>query len=980
MMVNSPQQGRLGAHASQLIDRDKMVAFEFDGWPVKANEGDTIASALFGAGFKTISRSFKYHRARGLLCVAGRCANCMVTVDGVPNVRACTVPARSGMQVRHQNAWPSLDNDFLSVLDRLDRLLPVGFYYKALHRPRLLWRLASPIIRRIAGLGAVDINSISDSRYHHENRHADVAVVGGGPAGMSAALVAACSGARVVLIDDQPSLGGHLRYDARTYPDQPGGVPAGPGFEVAAHLIESVRLAEGIEVLSGAIAFGLYEGNLLGILCDDRMVRLRAGRIVVAAGSYEVPLTFDRNDLPGVMLSTGVQRLIHMYAIKPGSMALVATCNDQGYYTALDLLAADVRIAAVVDSRPNIPDGLEAAATLQSLGIPVLPSYALTRAEGRQKVVGAVAARFEAGQPTTESREFDCDIIAMSGGFQPAGSLVHQAGGKMAYDESLDETVPEELPSTVYAAGEVTGIHDLPASILQGRLAGLEAIESLGRTSSAPDADADEIRRELEAVEAEYRSAVGAAPPPVELGHGAKQFVCFCEDVTARDITRAMDEGFEDVQTLKRYTTSTMGPCQGKMCLKAFTGICTQRTGLSAEETGAVTSRPPVQPVPLGALAGPAHMPIKRTPMDRKHRELGARIVDLGPWQRPYSYIAPQDECLAVRQRVGIIDVSTLGKLDVRGRDAPALLDKVYTHHFSNLRVGRIRYGILCADNGAILDDGTVTRLAEDRYFVTTTTGNVELMEEWFKWWTAGTGMCAHVTNVTSAFAAINVAGPRARDTLGKLTDVDLSPDAFRYMRSAQGAVAGVPATFLRIGFVGETGWELHFPAEYGEHMWDALMDAGEEYGVAPFGVEAQRILRLEKGHLIVGQDTDAVSNPLEGDMAWAVRFDKEDFIGRGGLVAARDRGLRDKLVGFVMRRGAVPQDGAAVVAGRVPIGRVTSSRMSPTLDKGFGLAWVPVELAEEGQVIDITVDGGIATADITLQPIYDPDGKRLRE
>ena len=977
MMINSPQQGRLGAHESQLIDRTRMVAFDFDGWPVKANEGDTIASALYGAGIRTLSRSFKYHRARGLLCVAGRCANCMVTVDGVPNVRACTVPARSGMQVRHQNAWPSLDYDFMSILDRLDRFLPVGFYYKSLHRPKLLWRLASPIVRRIAGLGTVDIESVSDSHYRHENRHVDVAVVGGGPAGMSAALAAACSGARVVIIDDQPSMGGHLRYDDRAYPDLPG-VSGSVGYKIAAQLRESVSSAEGIEVLSGATAFGLYEGNLLAVLCDDRMVRLRAQRIVVATGSYEVPLTFDRNDLPGVMLSTGIQRLIHLYGIKPGSTALVAACNDQGYYAALDLLGAGVRIAAVADSRHRFPQGLEAASTLQSQGVLVLPSYALTRAEGRQKVVGGVVARFEDGQPTTEAREFDCDIIAMSGGFQPASSLLQQAGCGMSYDASLDESVPRDLPSTVYAAGEVTGIHDLGASVLQGRLAGLEAVESLGRASSA--GDSGDVRREVDAAEAEYRSKVSAASPPVEFGHGAKQFVCFCEDVTARDLAQAVDEGFEDIQTLKRYSTTTMGPCQGKMCQKAFTGICARRTGRSIGETGGITSRPPVQPVPLSALAGPAHMPMKRTPLDRKHRELGARMVELGPWQRPYSYGVPQDECLAVRQRVGIIDVSTLGKLDVRGRDAPALLGKVYTHHFSNLRVGRIRYGILCADDGTILDDGTVTRLADDHYFVTTTTGNVELIEEWFKWWMAGTGMCAHVTNVTSAFAAINVAGPRARDTLTKLTDVDLSPGAFRYMRSARGDVAGVPAIFLRIGFVGEAGWEVHFPAEYGEHMWDALMDAGEEYGVSPFGVEAQRILRLEKKHIIVGQDTDAVSNPLEADMGWAVRFDKEDFIGRGGLAGVRDRGMRNKLVGFVMRRDQVPPDGAAVVAGRVPIGRVTSSRLSPTLGKGFGLAWVPVELAEEGEVVDITVDGGTAMADITLQPIYDLEGKRLRE
>ena len=978
MMINSPQRNRLGPHESQTIDRTRMVAFEFDGWPVKANEGDTIGSALHGAGVKTVSRSFKYHRARGLLCVAGRCANCMVTVDGVPNVRACTVPARSGMQVRSQNAWPSLDNDFLSILDRLDRLMPVGFYYKTFHRPRLLWKLASPIIRRVAGLGRVDPDAVSDTHYRHENMHADVAVVGGGPAGMSAALSAACSGSRVVLIDDQPSLGGHLRFDVRTHSDLPD-MPRSAGYEVASQLSRSVDAAEGIEVLSGATAFGLYEGNLLGVLCNDRIVRLRARRVVVATGSYEVPLTFDRNDLPGVMLTTGVQRLVHLYGIKPGKTALVATSNDQGYRAAQDLLDAGVRITALVDSRPDVPEGLDAAMALQSQGVPILPSYVMSRAEGGSKVAGGVAVRFEDGRPATESREFDCDLIAVSGGFQPAGSLLHQAGAGTSYDAALNESVPADLPSTVYAAGEVTGLHDLRTATLQGKLAGLEAVESMGRTSS--DGDATTVRADLDAVEADYRSRANGASAPVELKHGAKQFVCFCEDVTARDIAHAVDEGFDDIQTLKRYTTATMGPCQGKMCAKAFAGICTQRTDRSLDETGATTSRPPVQPVPLGALAGPSHMPLKRTSLDRKHKELGARMVDLGPWQRPYSYGSPQDECLAVRERVGIIDVGTLGKLDVRGRDAGALLDKLYTHHFSNLPMGRIRYGILCADNGTVLDDGTVTRLADDHYFVTTTTGNVELMEEWFKWWMAGTGMCAHVTNVTSAFGAINVAGPRARETLSKLTDVDLSPDGFRYMRSARGDVAGVPTTFLRIGFVGETGWELHFPTGYGEHVWDALMEAGEEHGVAPFGVQAQRILRLEKKHLIVSQDTDAVSNPLDSDMDWAVRFDKEDFIGRGGLAAARDRGLREKLVGFVMRRaGQLPRDGAAVVAGAVPIGRVTSSRLSPTLGKGFGLAWVPIELAEEGAAVDIRVDGEPARADITLKPVYDPEGRRLRE
>ena len=356
---------------------------------------------------------------------------------------------------------------------------------------------------------------------------------------------------------------------------------------------------------------------------------------------------------------------------------------------------------------------------------------------------------------------------------------------------------------------------------------------------------------------------------------GAKQFVCFCEDVTARDITAGVDEGFEDIQTLKRYSTVTMGPCQGKMCHKTFVDIAAQHSGQRVADLGSTTSRPPIKPVSLGTLAGPIHRPTKLTPMDQKHRELGAEMIDSNIWQRPRLYGSAQEEAHAVRNGVGIIDVSTLGKLEVQGKDAPVLLDRLYTHYFSNLRIGRVRYGVLCADNGTIMDDGTVARLAEDRYFVTTSTASVESIEEWFKWWMAGEKICAHVTNVTSGYGVINVAGPRARETLEKLTDLDLSTDGFRYMRVKNGDVAGVQTLMLRIGFVGETGWELHFPAEYGEFMWDSIMDAGKDYGIAPFGTETQRILRLEKIHIIPNQDTDMVSNPIDSGMEWVVKFEK---------------------------------------------------------------------------------------------------------
>ena len=750
------------------------------------------------------------------------------------------------------------------------------------------------------------------------------------------------------------------------------------GYEIAGKLAADAEGSPNLEVISGATAFGLYEGNLLGVVQGRRTIRLRSKRTIIASGCHEVPLVFQGNDLPGVTLSTGVRRLMHLYGVRPGTRVMIVTSNDHGYELASELLQADISVAAIADSSERPSRSPKRVEELRSQGVTILHSHTIVEAKGANRVREATVISLKDGL----ERSFSCDLVCIATGFDPTASLLQQGGCRLAYDDLFGESVPQEMPPTVYAAGDVTGVHDLQASLLQGRIAGMEAALSLLDPGgvTATGARLESYRTELVERETRYSEHIQIGPPPVSPGMAKKKFVCVCEDVTQKDLHDAIAEGFDEMQTLKRYSTLSMGPCQGKMCLKASIGICAEQTGRSIGEMGTTTPRPPIHPVPLGALAGPSHMPIKRTPLDRKHREHEARMMDLGPWKRPHSYGSPQEECNAVRQRVGIIDVSTLGKLDVQGSDAPALLDKVYTHVFSDLQVGRIRYGLLCSDSGVIMDDGTVTRLAEDRYFITTTTGNTEMIEEWLKWWSAGTGWCVHVTNVTPGYAAINVAGPRARDTLSVLTELDLSPDSFRYMRSATGEVAGVPCLLLRIGFVGETGWEIHFPAEYGEYMWDALMEAGREYGIAPFGVEAQRILRLEKKHIIVGQDTDAISNPLEGDMSWVAKFEKGDFIGRHALQAVLDRGLRDKLVGFVMQDASVPDEGVPVVADGRPVGRVTSSRLSPSLGRGIGFVWVPVELSEDGREIHIQIDGKAVQARVQSAPFYDPEGKRLRE
>lgn len=897
----SSNHSRLEPQSGEAIDRSVPVEFEFDGGRVRGFQGDTVASALYAQGTRVFSRSFKYHRPRGLLCCSGNCPNCLVTVGDEPNVRACTRPVEPGLQVRSQNAWPSLGFDLLSLLDKLHWLMPVGFYYKALHRPKALWLLARRLIRRVGGLGSIDINATHETEYSSRNLHADIAVVGGGPAGMSAALSSAETGASVILVDDQPALGGHLRYSRR------------PEADTASQLAEQVAQSPNIQTLSNATVFGLYQDKLLAILNSDGLVRLRAWQVVLATGAQESPLLFENNDLPGVMLASAARRLMSLYGVRPGRQAVVATETPQGYEAALQLLDAGVRVAAVIDASET-PSG-DAVEALRQSGVTVLTGHRVVKAVGRGRVKAAIVS--PNGNPN-EARRIRCDLLCMSGEFQPVDALLHQMG-------------PSQPGVT---------------------LAGDTAL------------------------------SMDVQPPSMPAGKNSRSYVCFCEDVSAHDIEQAIDEGFADVQTLKRYSTVTMGPCQGKMCGRALAGICASHAGPQQKGVASdtyTTSRPPFQPVSLSALAGRERMPMKRSPMDRIHRDLGAIMVESGPWWRPHNYGSPADECVAVRERVGIIDVGTLGKLEVVGPDAGPLLDRLYTHRFSDLPVGRIRYGLMTSDSGVIMDDGTVTRLAEDRYFVTTTSGNADVIEEWFNWWNAGASNCAHVVNITAAYGAVNVAGPKARETLSKLTDIDLSTRNFGYMRSAQGEVAGVPCLLLRIGFVGEAGWEVHFPAEYGEYMWNAIMEAGREFGISPFGLEAQRVLRLEKGHVIVGQDTDAISTPMDVGSDWAVRFDKPDFIGRGGLAVASDRGLQQRLVGFVLSVAAAPEDGTPVVSGGRPIGRVTSARISPTLGAGFGLAYVPPSLAVEGASIEVLIGGCPVAARVTLQPVYDPEGHRLR-
>jgi sarcosine oxidase, subunit alpha len=961
---------RLPPIQGEWIDRSRPVQFQFEGTAAHGFAGDTISSALWAQGMRTLGRSFKYHRPRGVLSFANHDANVIVQQGDRPNVRADVVEAEPSARLTAVNTFGGLQRDRAAMLGRVSALLPVGFYYKAFYNRRLfpMWER---MFRRLTGLGHVDF-AAPHVRTPKRYAFCDVLVIGGGPSGLAAAVAAAEAGARVVLVDENAKPGGSGFYQLGNDERQ----------RLAAQtLLQRAGSLSNLQLLAGTCAAGYYSDFWLPLIDRDKLTKMRARAVVVASGVFEQPAVFRNNDLPGVMLASAAQRLIYRYAVQPMRRAVVLTANGDGYRSALDLLAAGVRVAAVVELRSGAGDPM--AAVLRERGVEVLPGACVVEAVADPSTGTLAAAQVcrlaASGEPERSSaRRIDCDGLVMSVGWAPAANLLYQAGTTMRYDESIQQFVPDRLPAGIFACGRVNGVFGFDRKIADGRRAGQAAASHAG----FGEPPAVSIERETHSPSHAW---------PIVRHASGKNFIDFDEDLQLQDLENAAQEGFDSIELLKRYSTLGMGPSQGKHSNMNGLRVLARLTGQSPQQVGTTTARAFFHPVPMAHLAGRGFVPERHTPLRAHHERLGAVWMPAGVWMRPEYYRVDgrsREQCIheeagRVRNAVGIIDVGTLGKLDVRGPRAAEFLERVYTGRYAKMKVGSTRYAVMCDEAGVLVDEGVVARLADDHfYFTTTTSGAAGVYRELSRLNTIWRLDCGLV-NLTGAHSAVNLAGARCRAVLAPLTDLDLSGSAFPYLAVRTGRVAGIPARLMRVGFVGEWGFEIHVPAEYGPALWEALMRSGQAQGIGPFGVEAQRLLRLEKGHLILGQDTDGLTTPLDVGLNWALGMDKPFFVGQRSLKAIAAQPRRQKLVPFTMAPDVaqVPKECHLVIEDGDIAGRVTSIYRSPHLGCPIGLAFVRPEMAEKGRTFWIRLsDGQQVSAQVAEAPFYDPKDERQKE
>ena len=986
----------------RLIDRSKALEFAFNGKRLKGYQGDTLASALLGADQMLLGRSFKYHRPRGLVASGAEEPNALVGLGTgakfEPNQRVTTTELFQGAEMASQNHWPSLEFDVGVVNNTVARMLPGGFYYKTFMQPRFAWKhVFEPVIRKSAGLGKAPTQGDAD-RYEQAYAFCDVLIAGGGIAGLQAALVAASGGARVIVMEQAAHWGGRAPVDG----DVIDGMAAGDWVKKT---LEALGKMENVTLRARCMVSGVYDHGYA--LAEERVAdhtpgdgrpkkrlwRIRATRIIAATGALERPLSFAGNDVPGVMLASAVRDYVVNWAVSPGDRTVVVTNNDDAYRTAIALKEAGLAVPVVLDARARA-DGL-LPQKARAMGIRVETGKAIAKVKGAKRVTG-VAVCMQAGEGAV-LEEIACDAVAMSGGWSPVVHLWSHCGGKLNWDAANamfrpDATRPptsHDGEAMVHAIGSANG-HLQATAVLMDAAQGAAAAAGVASMAAAQAAPSEEAPIE----------AVWTMPQGATIALRSKMWLDYQNDVKVSDVQLAAREGYESVEHTKRYTTLGMATDQGK--LSNINGLATLANALNAEipQVGTTTFRPPYTPVTFGALAGESRgeifQPLRKTPMHDWHGAHGAYFEPVGLWRRPYCFPrggethgqAVEREINAVRGGVGLLDASTLGKILVKGPDAGRFLDMLYTNVMSNLGIGKCRYGLMCNENGFLSDDGVVIRIDEDTWLCHTTTGGADRihghMEDWLQceWW----DWQVYTANVTEEYAQIAVAGPKARKVLEKLGGMDVSAEAMPFMTFADGTLGGLPVRVHRISFSGELSYEIAVPASHGLALWEALIAAGQEFGVVPYGTEAMHVMRAEKGFIMMGDETDGTVVPQDLNLGWAISKKKADYLGKRGqersFLSSPDRW---KLAGFETVDGSVIPDGSYIVApgknangqGNTQ-GRVTSTYYSPTLKRGIAMGLIKGGLSRMGETVEFNTLSGKTVAAKVVDPVfYDKEGEK---